>query len=398
MLNMTLPEVDNRIRSRNTKDGIRRALKEGHYPYGMPPKGYSKDSSAAKTPLLIPNQEAPLIGEAFEMFSTGLYTAEQVRKICLKKGLKIGKTQFGLLLRNPVYIGKIYVPELDQEPTCLVDGVHQGIIPEKTFSNVQRILLQREKGNTHLIAKEKYREELPLRGHLKCSDCGCNLTGSLPSGNGGKYAYYHCQHGCKMRLSALETNEKFDDYLQSLRPKSEVAELYLAMMEATFKAKEGDREQQLAKLKNQLTSHEANLLKFDQQRFVTGELEADSYNRLKRHTQDQIEKLKRDMEDLRFTDTAFEKYSGYGISLLTHMDIYFQMATLDVKRKMLGSIFPGKLIFQDGKYRTDGLNPALAIILQKTNGLQKEKTGNIAISENVSGDVPTTGLEPALYC
>lgn len=55
----------------------------------------------------------------------------------------------------------------------------------------------------------------------------------------------------------------------------EVAELYLAVMEANFKSKEGDREQQLAKLKSQLGGHEANLLKFDQQRFVIGELEAD---------------------------------------------------------------------------------------------------------------------------
>lgn len=167
-----------------------------------------------------------------------------------KTRFSFSKNAFGLLLRNPAYIGKIYVPELDQEPACLVDGVHQGIIPEKTFSNVQRILLQREKENIHLVSKEKYREELPLRGHLKCPECGRNLTGSLSSGNGGKYAYYHCQHGCKMRLGALEVNEKFDDYLQGLRPKSEVSELYLAMMEATFKAKEGDREQQLAKLKN----------------------------------------------------------------------------------------------------------------------------------------------------
>ena len=97
------------------------------------------------------------------------------------------------------------------------------------------------------------------------------------------------------------------------------------------------------------------------------------------------------MEDLRLTDTAFEKYSRYGISLLTHMDIYFQMATLDVKRKMLGSIFPGKLVFQDGKYRTEGMNLALELILQKTSGLQNEKTGNTFISENVSGDVPSTG-------
>ena len=77
--------------------------------------------------------------------------------------------------------------------------------------------------------------------------------------------------------------------------------------------------------------------------------------------------------------------------ILTHMDIYFQLAPLNVKRKMLGSIFPGKLIFQDGKYPTEGMNPALELILQKTNWLQKEKTGNTSVSKNVSGDMPSTG-------
>jgi site-specific DNA recombinase len=98
--------------------------------------------------------------------------------------------------------------------------------------------------------------------------------------------------------------------------------------------------------------------------------------------------------DLEITDTAFQKYTRYGMSLLKDLTWYFQEAGLEAKRKLLGSIFPAKLIFQDGKYRTEGLNPALAIILQKTNGLQKEKTGNIVISENVSGDVPRIGLEP----
>lgn len=97
------------------------------------------------------------------------------------------------------------------------------------------------------------------------------------------------------------------------------------------------------------------------------------------------------MEDLMLSDTAFEKYSRYGISLLIHMDIYFQMASLEVKRKTLGSIFPGKLIYQDGKYRTEEMNPVLMPILQKTSELQKEKTGNAFISENVSGNVPIPG-------
>jgi hypothetical protein len=56
---------------------------------------------------------------------------------------------------------------------------------------------------------------------------------------------------------------------------------------------------------------------------------------------------------------------------------------------------PAKLIFQDGNYRTSALNPALALILQKNKGLENEKAEDIAISENVSGDVARTGIEPA---
>ena len=169
------------------------------------------------------------------------------------------------------------------------------------------------------------------------------------------------------------------------------------MMEATFKAHEGDRDKEVAKIIFEIEKQEQNLLRFDQQRFVTGELEQDSYKRLKAHSQEQIENLKMRKMNLETTDTAFQKYCRYGMSMITHLDGYFQEASLEIKRKMLGSIFPGKLTYQDGKYRTDGLNPALAIILQKTNGLQKEKTENIVISENVSGDVPKAGVEPATF-
>ena len=68
---------------------------------------------------------------------------------------------------------------------------------------------------------------------------------------------------------------------------------------------------------------------------------------------------------------------------------------MEAKRKLLGSIFPGKIdLFKMENIEPMDLNPALAIILQKSKGLQNEKTGDIVISENVSGDVPRIGLEP----
>ena len=83
------------------------------------------------------------------------------------------------------------------------------------------------------------------------------------------------------------------------------------------------------------------------------------------------------------------------MSLLKDLIWYFQEAEPRVQRKLLGSIFPAKLIFKDGNYRTGVLNPALALILQKNKELQNKKTEDMIISENISGNVARTGIEPA---
>lgn len=398
MIHMTLPEIDNRIRARNTKAGIYRALKEGYYPYGCPPKGYKKDRISTKTPLLIPNEEAELVKEAFELFATDAFPIEDIRSASWKNGLRLKRTQFGQLLRNPIYVGKILVPETKDEPKHFVAGKHQPLVSEETFFRVQSILKARDNQKAYIRQKEKLREEFPLRGHLKCPKCMQLWTGSISNGNGGKYAYYHCSNPCKVRVRADEANGIFFDYLHSIQVPSEIKDLHLAMMEKLFEAREGSREEQLVKLNKEIEQHEDNLLKFDRKMYVEETMEGDSYKRLKKQALDAMEQAKRQTQELVSMDTAFEKYCRFGMCILTNLDYYFEEASLEVKRKMLGSIFPGKLTFEDGKYRTDGLNPALAIILQKSNRLQNEKTGNIVISENVSGDVQMTGLEPALCC
>ena len=78
---------------------------------------------------------------------------------------------------------------------------------------------------------------------------GKNWTGSISSGNGGKYPYYHCEKGCKARASAAIAHEQLFQYLNTLQPPPEIIDLQMAMMEVLFKAKEGDRDQQIKKLK-----------------------------------------------------------------------------------------------------------------------------------------------------
>ena len=54
----------------------------------------------------------------------------------------------------------------------------------------------------------------------------------------------------------------------------------------------------------------------------------------------QIGELKRQKQELTETDDAFGKYMKYGMSLLTNLSGYYEGATLEGKKKFLGSIFP----------------------------------------------------------
>jgi site-specific DNA recombinase len=139
VLNMLLPEVENKRRGLNTKRGMRQAMREGRW-QGSAPLGYSYSDS-----LIIPNESSELIKEAFQEFSKGIYNAEDLRKNLSKRGLKISKNQFLNILRNPVYIGKIKIAAWNDEPEELVEGLHTGIVTEEIYWQVQDIFSGRKK-------------------------------------------------------------------------------------------------------------------------------------------------------------------------------------------------------------------------------------------------------------
>jgi site-specific DNA recombinase len=138
-IKMAEPEMDNRRRAKNTQMGIRRTRKEGRYACGAAPIGYVWDRSNIK-PMIKPSTAAYLVKEAFELYSTGLYSIEGVRKLLEGKGLNIGKTAFNHMLRNPIYIGKIVIPEYGEEEEQLISAIHEPIISEELFNKVQKVL------------------------------------------------------------------------------------------------------------------------------------------------------------------------------------------------------------------------------------------------------------------
>jgi site-specific DNA recombinase len=90
--------------------------------------------------MIVPDHNADLIKEAFDEFSKGIYGVEELRVKLYKKGLKCSRARFPELLRNHVYISKIFVPAYKEEPAYYSTGIHEPIVNEDVFLQVQDIL------------------------------------------------------------------------------------------------------------------------------------------------------------------------------------------------------------------------------------------------------------------
>ena len=167
--------------STNVKRGNKTKLEKGELP-GPAPIGYL-DNLATKKKEIDP-VKAPLIKMAFELYATGGYSLKEVNNLVYDKGLRtkgglrISKSQFDHILRNPFYSGII------KRNGQFYPGQHQPVVSKQLFEDVQNVLSgkSRPRPKTHFF---------PVRGFMFCHSCGCLLTASIKKG----HTYYYCTNG-----------------------------------------------------------------------------------------------------------------------------------------------------------------------------------------------------------
>ena len=384
-----LPEIDNKRRSQNVKRGMRQAKREGRW-MGTPLRGYSMIEDNG-TKLMQPNEEAAFIIEIFETFSKGLYNMEEVRRQLREKGFETSNNQFKKILSNISYTGKLIIPAWKNEPEEIIEGLHKGIISEKLFNKVQDILTGRR---TQPTTKSRRNEKFPLRGHLQCVQCGNKLTGSGSKGRSGKkHYYYHCQKGCKERFKATEANELFEEYLDSFTVPDEILTLYYFIMEDTFKKDDRERNKAIASYKKQIATCESRLENLEDSFYDLIINEAE-YKRAKKRYDDQLNDLLFKSGQLQVAKSSMRKYLDYGFALIRNLGKYYGESTLEVKQKIIGSIFPEKLIFSNNNYRTAKSSKLLSLITMNINELGQIKKDFPEISSEKSYSVAPRGIEP----
>ncbi len=389
---LTLPEVDNDIRSEKIKSGIRGANKLGRWT-SIAPIGYNNRRDERNKPIIVPNEQSKFITWGFEEVAKNNRPIDEIRRELNQKGVKVSKSNFSRLLRNVTYMGKMLVKGTEQEPEQLVDGVHESIITESLFYNVQLTMQNRNKkiNKQHSF---RDRDELPLRGVLCCSNCGSHVTGSASkSRNGSKHFYYHCLHCKKERFRADTANNEMEELLNTIQIIEEVETLYNAIVEQLEKGNPKQQAQTRSVLANELSKLEVRIEEL-QNTYIDGDLSAQEYTELKRKLESRILDVKAKITDKQEEKSNFKEQLKKHINILPNVVEWYRNGSVQEKKDLIGSIFPQRFIFKNNEVRTAEINPVVALILSYTKGFGKTKTGQNKYLSCLSRLVVPHGLEP----
>ena len=389
---LTSPEIENDRRSMNVTNGMRRAMKQGRW-VCTAPRGYSNKRDEFNKPIIVPNIDARFIQKAFTELAKGIMPIDQIRRELNKDGFVCSRTNFFRLIKNPVYCGKIQLKANHDEEPILVDAIHEPLISEELFYEVQNVLSGRSAKNNQPKV-HKGNSSFPLRGFLECPRCGKKLTGSASKGNGGKYPYYHCLNGCAERIKVEEVHKGVGELLKSYSFKPEIRELFRNVVMDSINESKVDRNTRISNVNTEIEKTRKRLDSL-QNKYIDNEIDKEDFYQLKAKYTSTINDLTSKKEEARIITNDISVQLNFCMGILENLSGFYENADLAGKQRILGSIFTGNLIFSEKKVRTTKVNEVVSLLVNVSKDSEKKKTGQSKKKIELSRWVISEGLEPS---
>lgn len=167
--------------SDNVKRKQEQMLKNGEYP-SQPPCGYKRipnKDDKDKTKIVIDSYNAKIVKKAYELYATGAYSMELVRKKLKEDyGVSWSKGFLDKVLKNSFYCGYMAWKEK------VYPHKYELIVSKGLFDKVQELKTSFNKKRRKIDGKLPHM----YRGMLRCGHCGLSITPEKHKG----IVYYHC--------------------------------------------------------------------------------------------------------------------------------------------------------------------------------------------------------------
>jgi DNA invertase Pin-like site-specific DNA recombinase len=363
-------EAENDRRSINVKQGIRKANQEGRWTAHVP-IGYKAHITPAQKREIRPVEpQASLIRKTFELVAENKWTVQAIYNQMYQNGLRCSNSNFRRLLRNPVYCGKIALPTYESESEHLVNGLHQAVIKEALFSEVQKILNQRP---THVSYPD--RQQLLLRGFLICPNCNRQLTGSASKGKCGRYYhYYHCRSSCGYRIRADKVNEQFLKQLDELYADQAYLTLYKDLVRYIRRDFSENRNISMKTIHAAIDRQIERVVRA-KELLLHGDIDEDDYQIIKTDCEHRIHDLGIALQHSNLTEQKRETSLTKLAEKLFHPGVIFRVLNVPEQREIMEAILYPFPIISDTLSLSSMLKPGLHFLfgISSTNTITVRK-------------------------
>lgn len=357
---MAIGELDNGLKSERVKDNLETMFGKGLWCW-KPPIGYKrppgdKEERKGKVCIIDPNL-GPIVKIIFEEASKG--TKRKVKLAQIANDLGFGKyykrkadcNLICKIIKKTFYYGYMFAPKWK----IYQWGIHEPIINEETW----------HKANTNLFGKRRYLlqdiESFPLKGLIKCGNCGHNLT---TSNSKGKFKYYECkQKSCnkQQRILINKAEKQFIVLLQAIKPNEEVLELFNHLIFADWDKTIEIQKQKIAQYDKQI-EYQNNLISGYSVSENSGVLTRDEAKERVEKARMEIAVLIMERGDIKMEKYDSEITRNFIEAFMNNLDNLWIKLDLTKRQLLHNKIFCGGLICENHNIRTNTLSPSFELI------------------------------------
>lgn len=342
-----IAQFDNDVRSERTTAGMKAALEEGRWTFGVP-LGYQRIIDGGGRKNIEPDPAtAPFIREAFEKYSTGTETKAGVLRHVTALGLrtKAGKPlqmqTFQKTLANPIYAGVLQMPKWG---ITGVQGSFEPIVTQAVFNRVQDVL---EGRGVSVTPRFRNHEDFPLRHFARCADCDTPLTASWSKGRNRKYPYYRCRNrGCRAVNVGKEAFEgRFLEFLTGLRPKAEYVRLFREIVLDVWNRKRAEAKTDRERLRRRIDDLENRRQKLLEAYLYGGGVAESVYRRQDDKLAEEIALARTELHDEELVEIDVEGVLNFAEAVMLDARRLWIEGSLEQRQRLQQVLFPGGVTF-----------------------------------------------------
>jgi hypothetical protein len=128
--------------------------------------------------------------------------------------------------------------------------------------------------------RQRSRPDFPLKGLVRCEECGRPLTASWSKGRNGRYAYYHCWRQCRaVNVTRAKLEGLFVDELKRLQPTAGYMRLVKELVLRAWQERKAEVGEDAADAERKAKAIQQKLDRLDEAFIYAQAIDLDTYER-----------------------------------------------------------------------------------------------------------------------